>query len=723
MGFYFENHDSMYAQTGQDIDRTLACIVHRFVGQNPPHPFTYRAYCKRGILRDREYRYRVDFNSIFPTAQNEQLVYAWSKYWSEKPGELKFDVTCFGPITIYCNGATVFESDIFTERYSDTRHTIFIPVQAGWNHLVVRCKKTRAGFGGAFGTWLGKLSYYFLMPTPERDGQEGWIFTAPMAEPLAQLPGPGTGEHKAGQFCFPANHWDARQAKQGQLQRLYGMTPGAQAVGWTKALLSRPGRATYTLAGRHQGPVSVWIGGREVFRAAKSGTISARVQLPFGDQDVQVLSTCAGKDWGFELALRDGRTPVRLVNPANVTGTDQPWIFLGAFAADAAVQLDALKDLHQVHAAIVGDTYWRIDAPDTWVRPYNENPCYGRWNYPLGVTLYGLLHAAKAIGSAEVQQYIVDHIQSCCDTLKYALWDKAQYGGATSVHTLLSSIDSLDDCGSFGSVLLEVAQHHDIAGMREVADYVADYIANRQVRLSDGTFFRKNLMHVFHEETMWADDLYMSVPFLCRYYQLTGETKYIDDAARQFLGFKARLYLPEHRVMSHVYDFTRQMATGVPWGRGNGWVIFSLSELLAVLPINHALLPELLRFFRELCAGYLALQDADGMWHQVLTHPDSYPETSCTSMFTYAFARGIQYGWLDQPEPYLRAVFRAWEALNRSSIDRGGNVHGVCRGSEFSFTPEYYKQKLLWNLNDTHGIGIVLLAGVEVRRLREFLRK
>jgi len=291
------------------------------------------------------------------------------------------------------------------------------------------------------------------------------------------------------------------------------------------------------------------------------------------------------------------------------------------------------------------------------------------------------------------------------------------------VHTLLSSIDSLDDCGSFGSVMLEVAQHFKIRGVRAVADYVADYISNRQVRLPDGTFFRKHLMHVFHEDTMWADDLYMSVPFLCRYYQLTGKAKYIDDAARQFLGFKQRLYLPELKIMSHVYDFRRQMATGVPWGRGNGWTIFSLSELLAVLPADHPLRPELLGFFRDLCEGCLALQDEQGMWHQVLTHPDSYPETSCTSMFTYAFARGVQYGWLEKPEPYVRAVLKAWAALNRISIDKGGNIHGVCRGSEFSFTPEYYKQELLWNLNDTHGIGIVLLAGVEVRRLEKFLQK
>jgi rhamnogalacturonyl hydrolase YesR len=172
-----------------------------------------------------------------------------------------------------------------------------------------------------------------------------------------------------------------------------------------------------------------------------------------------------------------------------------------------------------------------------------------------------------------------------------------------------------------------------------------------------------------------------------------------------------------------VYDFKRRIATGIPWGRGNGWVIFSLSELLAVLPEDHDLRPALLEMFRELCSGYLALQDESGMWRQVLNARDAYPESSCTSMFTYAFARGVRYGWLDEPDAYVKAVFKAWEALNRISIDKAGNVHGVCRGSEFSFTPEYYKKELLWNLNDTHGIGIVLMAGVEVLKLMKHLEK
>lgn len=720
MGFYFDSRNSMFGQAGMQIEKTLEGVVRRYVGANPAHPPTFRAYSRRGILRGKDYRYHADFNQVFPNAKAEEYVYAWAKYWTDKDAELMFDVSCFSPMVIYCNGEIVFQSNIFTERYADDRTRLTIKVKAGWNHFIVRSKKTKAGFGGRFGTWLGKLPYYFLMPTEEREGQEGWIFTEPMPKALAALPGPGISEADTDLKWLPESRWSPEKQALGQLNRIFGLTPNAYAVAWTKGLFLRPGKYTYSLKGEHRGALTLSIGDTVVYEAKGSAKVDAKIAVPFGDHDVMVKSQCNdAKDWGFSLTIADGGE-VQLRSPSNTVGTTNPWLFIGPLAADDK-PLSAFRDLNKIHPAIGGNTYWRVDMPDAWLRPYNENPLYGRWNYPLGVTLYGLLHSAKAIGSKEVQEYIVNHIQYCCDTFEYALWDRSQYGGATAVHHLLSSIDSLDDCGSFGSVVLEVAQHFKIRGHEVISKYIADYITNQQIRLPDGTFFRKNLMHEFHEDTMWADDLYMSVPFLVRYYQLSGDRKYIDDAARQFIGFKKRLFIPDQKVMSHVYDFTRDMATGIPWGRGNGWVIFSLSELLPVLPKDHPLRGELITFFRELSEGYLALQDETGMWHQVLNAPDSYPETSCTSMIAYAYARGVQNGWYEKNIPYIDAVFKAWEALNKTSIDRDGNIHGVCRGSEFSFTPEYYKKELLWNLNDTHGIGIVLLAGVETLRLKKHL--
>ncbi len=731
MGAYFENHLSMYAATGWQVDKTLNAIVKKYVGSNPPLPMTCRAYSKRGILRGKDYRYHADFNQFFPDAKNEQFIYAWAKYWSDGPTTFMADVSCLGPMVIHLNGTIIFKSDIFSERYPDKRNRINLPLQAGWNHCVIRSQKTKGGFGGIFGTWLGKHPYYFVMPTPEREGgggqQEGWIFTEPMDAELATLPGPGVTEESSGIRWLPERQWPAAEAGKGQLERIFGAVPGAQAVCWSVAAFLQVGKGAYLLKGRHAGAISVTIADKEVFAAAGSGKIDKKIAVPYGHHNLMVRSTCPKSGgWDFELSLAESDgTTVALASPCAIVGTDDPWIYIGPFASSSKLTLEELRDLDRVQPAIGGDTYWRIDAPDTWVRPYNENTLYGRWNYPLGVTLYGLLHSAQAIGSAETEQYIVNHMHSCCATLGYALWDREQYGGATALHTLLSSIDSLDDCGSFGSALLEVNKFFPIKDAREIADYVADYISNKQARLADGTFYRKTLMHIFHENTMWADDLYMSVPFLCRYAALTGNNKYLDDAARQFLGFKKRLYIPELKSMSHIYDFRRNLATGVPWGRGNGWTIFSLSELLAVLPEKHKLRPELLAFFRELCAGFLALQDQSGsnqgMWHQVLTHPDAYPETSCTAMFAYAFARGVRFGWLANPDVYASSVLKAWEALNRVSIDKHANIHGVCRGSEFSFSPEYYKKELLPNLNDTHGIGIVLLAGVETLRMMRYL--
>ncbi|MEC0267393.1 glycoside hydrolase family 88 protein [Paenibacillus anseongense] len=79
----------------------------------------------------------------------------------------------------------------------------------------------------------------------------------------------------------------------------------------------------------------------------------------------------------------------------------------------------------------------------------------------------------------------------------------------------------------------------------------------------------------------------------------------------------------------------------------------------------------------------------NGLWHQVLTDAESYEETSCTAIFIYGFAKGIRHGWLPSPEPYTAAVQLAWQGLTNHSVDELGNVHGVCRGSNFSYSEAY----------------------------------
>lgn len=714
MGYYFDDSQSINAYEGTDPQAIISSLAYRYMGQNLKHGLYYRAYTNNGIVRTTDYRYLVDFNKIFPDSKDKECVWAFTKFYSAGKSSFGWDINCFGPMVVYVNGEVAYKSDIFKERYSETSTRVFMDVEEGWNDIRIQFKKTKAGFGGQFGTWIGKWDMYTLMPTKERDGQEGFVFTELVPDDYVPEFEIGMSEKDFDKKLYPVINWSDDEMKKGQLTRMFGTPNDQYAVGYTKVFADDINNTTHKFTLDTKGETVVYINKKEVFKT-KGGKETFDATLPLGTYDVYVKCICNGSDWGYTLEC----DTVEFESAARVKGTDDVWMYIGTFVNDFEFPFDTASDM--LH--IVGEpaTYWRLDAPDTFVRPYNENTLFGRWNYPLGVTMYGLLHTAIAIGSEDIKNYIKDHVQLCIDTLEYALWDKEQYGGATSIHNLLTSIDSLDDCGSFASMMLEVNKYLGLRDVKKVADYVGDYIYNHQSRLEDGTFFRKEMMHHFHNMTMWADDLYMSVPFLVRYSQFTGDQKYLDDAANQFFGFKKRLFMPEEKIMSHVYDFKYDSKTNVPWGRGNGWVVFSMTELLEVLPEDHPKRNDLIEFLNTLCEGYLALQDDEGMWHQVLNDHESYPETSCTSMFIYAFSRGIRFGWLKNPEKYVKAIYKAWKGISKTSVDSNGNVYGVCRGSEFSFIADYYKYELGWNLNDTHGTGIVMLAGIEVIRLNKFL--
>lgn len=169
----------------------------------------------------------------------------------------------------------------------------------------------------------------------------------------------------------------------------------------------------------------------------------------------------------------------------------------------------------------------------------------------------------------------------------------------------------LDNCGSFGSAMLEAYSECHEPTFLPIAERIADFMLSRLERQEDGAFYR-TCAGEYAENTMWADDLYMSTPFLVRYARVTGNSAALDEAARQFSLYRKYLFMPEFKIMSHVYDFKYGQATQIPWGRGNGWTLFSLTEVLEALPAEHPERPTLIDFFNELCEGYAALQGKAG---------------------------------------------------------------------------------------------------------------
>ncbi|MEX1031090.1 MAG: glycoside hydrolase family 88 protein [Paenibacillaceae bacterium] len=716
---YFPIEQSSYNLFRGDIKQTLQLIADRYINHQPKQPYVYRASHQNSITRNEDYRYEFDMDRILPDIQEGQYVYAWAKLWCDQDCEWAFSASCFGPLRLYVNGQLAFKSNILEDVFPDRRSWFRIKLSSGWNSFVIQFIKTGTGCGGRFGTGSIKgLPLHFIIPSEERCGQEGWIFTRPLNQELATLPMEGMSEMDTGIQWLPNTEWNRTELAMGSFARLYGMQSGQSAFAWTKLTSIFSDLRMIDLKGEHFGSMTLYWDGQMIYNAERSGSFRVTVPVQCDDHHMVVKSCCNDNQWGF--VFESPPEGIHISTPEIVHGAKGDWLYLGCFKEESELDIRDLCVMNTVFQSSDGGTYWKVDMPDTVVRPFLETTHYARWNYPLGVTLYGLMKTGMEFERREYVEYVLEHIEQCTSYDQYALWDKETYG-ASGINHQLSAIDSLDDCGSFAATMLYAMEQRELEGAKNVADRIAHYISYTQDRLEEGALFRVHGSSEFMQETMWCDDLYMSTPFLSRYYQLTGDTSYVDDAARQFLLYKKYLFMSDIKIMSHVYDFKFNKQTRVPWGRGNGWVLFSLTELLAVLPSNHVQREELLLFFMELCEGYLALQGTNGLWHQVLNMQDSYEETSCTSMFIYAFARGIRFGWITDSEPYTQAVLKGWEGLAKHSIDSSGNIYGVCRGSGYSFSPLYYKDDLTWNLNDTHGIGIIMLAGVEVFQLVSML--
>lgn len=84
-------------------------------------------------------------------------------------------------------------------------------------------------------------------------------------------------------------------------------------------------------------------------------------------------------------------------------------------------------------------------------------------------------------------------------------------------------------------------------------------------------------------------------------------------------------------------------------------------------------------------------------------------------MFTYAIARSVNKGYIEPR--YASIAQRGWEGV-MSRIRTDGRIEGVCAGTGISDDLVFYYHRPT-PLNDSHGIGAVLLAGTEILRMKK----
>ena len=208
------------------------------------------------------------------------------------------------------------------------------------------------------------------------------------------------------------------------------------------------------------------------------------------------------------------------------------------------------------------------------------------------------------------------------------------------------------------------------------------------------------------ETRLWVDDMYMLTMLQLEAYRATGDRKYLDRDALEMVAYLDKLQQP-NGLFFHAPD--------VPffWGRGDGWIAAGMAEMLRTLPAGHHDRPRIMSGYKLMMAALLKYQGADGMWRQLIDHPEAWPESSSSAMFSFALITGVKHGWLDAAT-YAPAARRAWIAVV-GYVDQNNDVTEVCTGTGKLDNMQYYLDRKR-ETGNLHGQAPVLWAATALLR-------
>ena len=325
-------------------------------------------------------------------------------------------------------------------------------------------------------------------------------------------------------------------------------------------------------------------------------------------------------------------------------------------------------------------------------------------SYEWGVTYGAMLLVGDVTGDKRYTQYSATRFKFLADVAPYFRAFATKYPQNGNPLRQVLAPHALDDVGAVCAAMIKAERAGLKAGTRPLIDNYIDYIMMKEFRLKDGTLARNRPL----PNTLWLDDLYMSVPALAQMGKLTGDTKYYDEAVKQITQFSKRMFNTEKGLFMHGWVEGMDPHPQFHWARANGWALMTNVEVLLVLPENHPGRPAILELLKAHLAGLARCQSGDGFWHQLLDRNDSYLETSATAIYAYCIAEAVNRGWINR-EAYAPTALLAWNAVT-TKVNAKGQVEGTCVGTGMAFDPAFYYYRPV-NVYAAHGYGPVLLAG------------
>ena len=291
-----------------------------------------------------------------------------------------------------------------------------------------------------------------------------------------------------------------------------------------------------------------------------------------------------------------------------------------------------------------------------------------------------------------------------------------------------------DDNTAPGHAMCAIAEATDDAELRAAGERLGSYLAAR--RRVDGVAItfedaRRSLRVPYGDVPLpardralladpgagiYVDCLHFDPPFDAHLARLTGDEGWATRALSEAEGYAHLLRDPRTHLYHHFWLEGTGRAYALGWGRGQGWALLGLLDVLDLVPAGGAARQRVADAARALAEAMLECQRPDGQWHAVVHEPASGDETSTAAFMATAFFRGITSGLLDA-DRFTAAAELAWSAC-WSSVDETGLLMGVSAAVYSSTEPRHYHH-VPTGFDVPWGQGPILTAALARWRWRE----
>jgi len=352
------------------------------------------------------------------------------------------------------------------------------------------------------------------------------------------------------------------------------------------------------------------------------------------------------------------------------------------------------------------NTDWSVALVESTIKRYPTGESWKGWGYAKALYLYGVYLTYLR---TKDPRYL-EHIKS---------WVDIHIDDQGTINRPINSLDYMQP----GNLLLILYKETKQEKYKLAAENIRK-VLDTYPRTKDGGFWHANIPSRAWQ--LWADGVFMALPFLARYGQMFADDKYANaEVVKQMLIYYRHLNDPATGLLWHAYDESGAQPWANPtthqsafhWGRAFGWYAMTLILLLEILPRDQPQRDELIKIMQQLAKAFERYQDKKtGLWYQVVDKAETdgnWHETSSSSMYTYMLWMGVKRGYL--PKHYQSVAQKGYRGvLAKMSLAADGltNLIDISEGTNVGDLAYYFARKR--NVNDFHGLGAFLIMNEEL---------